>query len=89
MESAPQTPRPSWFVRFVMATVRILFVTLLFTLLGMAVGLFFGIIVTAFRHHPMNEAYRVFAVPVAVAWGAGALVWSLVQTARRASSHKS
>jgi hypothetical protein len=81
MESSPA--KPSWFVRLFMVTARTLVLTFLFALLGMAVGLFFGIIITALRGHAMSEAYRVFAIPVAITSGAGALIWNVVQAFRR------
>ena len=65
-------PRPSWFVRFIMISFRICFVTLLLTGVGMGVGLFVGILTTviggAFTHHAIDltRAYRVFAIPSAI-----------------------
>jgi len=85
MASAPLTPpSPSWFVRLLMATYRTVLLTVLFTGLGMAVGLFFGIIITALRHHPMNEAYRVISIPVAITSGTCAFVWNVVREVGKA-----
>jgi ABC-type amino acid transport system permease subunit len=67
-----------------MATYRTVLLTILFTGLGMAFGLFCGIIITALRHHPMNEAYRVISIPVAVTSGTCAFVFNVVREVRKA-----
>jgi uncharacterized BrkB/YihY/UPF0761 family membrane protein len=83
-------PRPSWFVRFIMISFRICFVTLLLTGVGMGVGLFVGILTTviggAFTHHAIDltRAYRVFAIPSAVVFGSCTLVFQVVKSLREA-----
>ncbi|MDR3763346.1 MAG: hypothetical protein P4M01_04550 [Acidobacteriota bacterium] len=79
-----QHPQPGWFVWSVMKATRVLGFTLLWAGIGMAVGLFFGILfvmlATSFQHHvpDMSLAYRVIAVPVAAVCGGVAFVWTLV-----------
>ncbi len=92
MESAvaPVKARPSWFVRLIMTSFRILFLTLLFTALGMALGLTTGILVTAisglFTHHvDMTNAYRHFAIPSAITVGSCTFLYNVVQSIRRAA----
>ena len=81
-------PRPSWFVRFIMISFRICFVTLLLTGVGMGVGLFVGILTTviggAFTHHAIDltRAYRVFAIPSAFVFGSCTFVFQIVKTLR-------
>ena len=81
-------PRPSRFVRILMTTFRIFFLTLLLTGLGMGLGLFTGILTTVigslFAHHPVDltRSYKVFAVPSAIIFGACALVFQIVQSVR-------
>lgn len=79
---APHT-EPSWFVWGVMKAARVLGFTLLWAGLGMALGLFCGIlfvmVASPFQHHApdMSEAYRAIAVPVAVLSGGAAFLWNL------------
>jgi len=81
-------PRPSWFVRFIMISFRICFVTLLLTGVGMGVGLFVGILSTvisgAFTHHAIDltRAYRVFAIPSAIIFGSCTFVFQIMKTLR-------
>jgi len=83
-------PRPSWFVRLIMTSFRIFFLTLLFTGLGMAVGLTTGILTTvisaAFTHHALDltRAYRVFAIPSAIVVGSCAFLYQLVRAVKGA-----
>ena len=83
-------PRPSWFVRFLMTSFRILFLTLLLTGVGMGLGLFTGILMTVvgslFAHHPVDltRSYKVFAVPAAVIFGGCTLVFQIVQSVQEA-----
>jgi uncharacterized BrkB/YihY/UPF0761 family membrane protein len=83
-------PRPSWFVRTLMVTFRILFLTLLVTGLGMGLGLFVGILTTviggAVTHHALDltRAYRVFAIPSAIVFGSCALVFQIIKSVREA-----
>jgi cytochrome b subunit of formate dehydrogenase len=85
-------PRPSWFVRFIMITFRICFVTLLLTGLGMGVGLFVGILTTviggAISHHAIDltRAYKVFAIPSALVFGSCTLLFQIVKSVREAVS---
>lgn len=66
-----------------MVTFRTLFVTLLCTMAGMGLGLFFGIvgaaILNAVRHGgvDMATAYRHVAIPVAIAVGSGAFLFQI------------
>jgi uncharacterized BrkB/YihY/UPF0761 family membrane protein len=86
--SAMSKPRPSWFVKALMKTFRILFLTLLMTGLGMGLGLFTGILTTVigglFAHHPLDltRSYKVFAIPSAVIFGGCTLVFQVVQAVR-------
>ncbi len=70
---------------------RTFFLTLLFTGLGMALGLMVGILTTAiaalFGHHPadMTVAYRRFAIPNAIVFGTGAFLWNVIAGVRRTS----
>ena len=76
-------------------TFRTLFVTLLFTMLGMGIGLMAGILYFAlsgaFRHaHPdMALAYRNVAIWVAIASGSSALLYQLFFETRTASRPRS
>lgn len=62
---------------------RTAFLTLLFAALGMALGLFIGIfyiiISSALTHTPadLTRAYHSIAIPTAVVFAAGALLWNL------------
>lgn len=73
-----------------MKTFRTLFVTLIFTLLGMGVGLMTGILWYAIGgairgvHPNMALAYRNIAIYVAIGFGACALLYQLFFEARRA-----
>lgn len=75
--------KPNWIQRTLVKGFRTLFVTLLFTMLGMGVGLMIGIlwyaIGGAVRHsHPdMAMAYRNVAIWVAIASGSCALLYQL------------
>ncbi len=82
----PSVPaRPPWYVRLVMIAFRTLLLTMLFALLGMAMGLLAGIIgtiVMAAMHHTqpdMTAAYRHVAIPAAVVSGAGAFLWNVLR----------
>jgi uncharacterized BrkB/YihY/UPF0761 family membrane protein len=76
--------------RFFSVVIRTLFVTLLFTLIGMGTGLFAGIIgvvVLAFVkdvHPDMQTAYLRVAIPTAIIFGTVALIYNVVQEIRRA-----
>lgn len=84
--------QPSWFVWALMKGARVLGFTLLWAGLGMAAGLFLGIlfvmVASPFQHHApdMSLAYREIAVPVAVLSGGAAFFWNLygvLQAARQ------
>jgi uncharacterized BrkB/YihY/UPF0761 family membrane protein len=87
----PERPKPSAASRFFVVVVRTLFVTLLFTLLGMGIGLFAGIIaVLALAiirniHPDMQLAYMRVAIPAAIAFGVIAFLYTVVQEIRRAA----
>ena len=67
-----------------MVSFRTLFMTLLCTMAGMAIGLFFGIVGTAIlnavRHGgvDMANAYRYVAIPVAITSGACAFLFQVI-----------
>ncbi len=92
MESAAtqERPRPSWFIRLIMVSFRVLFLTLLFTGLGMALGLFTGIMTTviggAFAHHPLDltRAYKVFAIPTAIVVGSCTFLYNVFRAVQNA-----
>jgi hypothetical protein len=82
--------RPSWLVWTVMKGFRILLLTVLWSGLGMGVGLLCGIIGVAaasailHRTPEMDLAYRHVSIPVAVFAGGGALLWNLMRTLQAA-----
>ncbi len=67
-----------------MVTFRTLFVTLLCTMAGMGLGLFFGIVATAIMnavHHggvDMANAYRHVAIPTAIVAGSCAFLFQVI-----------
>jgi len=76
-------------------SVRVLFTTLLFTAGGMGAGLFLGIVGTIVYgiikggNIDMTNAYKHVAIPVAITFGAAALVGALaleVRSRRRRTS---
>lgn len=77
---------PGWLVWSLMKGFRLVLLTVLWTGLGMGVGLFCGILGTlilgAVRHvtPDMSLAYRHVSIPVAVCSGSGAFLWNLVRT---------
>jgi len=83
---------PPWYVRLIMIGFRTLLLTMLFALLGMAMGLLAGIIgtvVIAAMHHTqpdMTAAYRHVAIPAAVASGAGTFLWNVFRAIKDAVS---
>ena len=70
------------------STVRVIFITLLFTAGGMGAGLFLGILGTVLygiisgSRIDMTNAYKHVAIPVAILTGAIALVGSIVLEVR-------
>jgi uncharacterized BrkB/YihY/UPF0761 family membrane protein len=80
--------------RFFSVVIRILFVTVLFTLIGMGAGLFAGIIgvvVLAFVkdiHPDMQTAYLRVAIPTAIVFGTIALIYNVAQEIRRAGKRQ-
>jgi lipopolysaccharide export LptBFGC system permease protein LptF len=70
------------------STIRVLFTTLLFTAAGMGAGLFLGIVGTIIygimkgSSIDMTNAYRHVAIPVAITFGAAALIGALVLEVR-------
>ena len=83
-------PKPTALQRAVMKTFRTVFVTLLFTLLGMGVGLMTGILWYAIGgavrgvHPNMALAYRNIAIYVAIGFGVCALLYQLFLERRTA-----
>ena len=81
---------PNWLVWTLMKLGRLVFLTVLWTCLGMGAGLFAGIFAvlvgSALRHQPPNlaDAYRLVAVPLALCTGGGAFVWNLGRTVQAA-----
>ncbi len=77
-------PKPNRFQKAIMVTFRTLVVTLLCTMAGMGLGLFFGIIGTAIlnavRHGgvDMSNAYRHVAIPVAITAGSCAFLFQVL-----------
>ena len=76
-------PKPTRFQKAFILTFRTLFVSLLFAMGGMALGLFCGILGTAIlnavRHGgvDMANAYRHVAVPVAITAGSCAFLYQV------------
>jgi len=77
-------PQPAPLARLLVSAVRVLFTTLIFTGAGMGVGLFVGIFgmitygLAAGVQPDMRNAYRHFAIPMAVTIGCLAFVGALV-----------
>lgn len=87
---------PSWLVWTLMKAGRVVFLTVLWTGLGMGVGLFCGILgllALGALHHQMPEmsmAYRYISIPVAVCSGSGAFLWNVARALQAAGrKHKS
>jgi hypothetical protein len=82
----PRQPGP--LARLLGSAVRVLFATLIFTGAGMGVGLFLGIIgmiaygLAAGIQPDMRNAYRHFAIPVALTIGSIAFLGALVLEVR-------
>ena len=76
--------QPGKLATLLVSAVRVLFTTLIFTGAGMGVGLFLGIIgmiaygLAAHVQPDMRNAYRHFAIPVALTIGCIAFVGALV-----------
>ncbi|MDT8069658.1 MAG: hypothetical protein ROO76_15945 [Terriglobia bacterium] len=83
-------PQPTWLGRLFVKTFRTLFVTLIFTMLGMGVGLMTGILWYAIGgavrgvHPNMALAYRNIAIYVAIGFGVCALLYQLFLERRTA-----
>jgi len=92
------TTEPSWLVWTVMKGFRVVSLTVLWTGLGMGVGLFCGIVgvlvlsVVQHRALDLSLAYRNIATPVAVVSGGCAFLWNgfrmVQETARRARARQ-
>jgi hypothetical protein len=86
--------QPSWLVWTLMKGFRIGLLTVLWSGLGMGVGLFCGILGVAVSgailHRGLNMelAYRYVAIPVALCAGGCALLWNLMRTAQAAMQRK-
>jgi hypothetical protein len=78
--------QPSWLVWTLMKLFRITLLTVLWSGLGMGVGLFCGIlgvlVLGAMRHvsPDMSMAYRYVSIPVAVCSGSCAFIWNVVRS---------
>jgi NhaP-type Na+/H+ and K+/H+ antiporter len=77
--------RPSWFIRLLMTTSRIVLLTIMSMALGMGLGLLagiFGTIIASMIRHTnadMTAAYRTFAIPSALLFGSVTLGYQLVR----------
>jgi hypothetical protein len=86
--------QPSWLVWTLMKSFRLLFLTVMWTGLGMGLGLFTGIMVLmtagAFQHRmlPMDAAYRQIAIPFALCTGGCAFLWNLIRTLQAAARRR-
>ena len=82
--------RPNWAIWLLMKAFRIVALTVLWTGLGMAAGLFCAIFVLTTTgaihgHLPeMSLAYRRISIPVAITTGSCALLWNLGRTVQAA-----
>lgn len=92
---APEPARePSWLVWTLMKGFRLLFLTVLWSGLGMGLGLLAGIMVlmtSGAIHHSMPEmdvAYRQIAIPSALGTGGCAFLWNLVRTLQAAARRR-
>jgi hypothetical protein len=80
--------RPGPFARALGSTVRVLFTTLIFTAGGMGAGLLLGILgmiaygLIAGVQPDMRNAYRHFAIPLAITIGCVAFVGALILEVR-------
>ena len=80
----PDVRRPGAFARAFGSTARVFFTTLLFTAAGMGLGLLLGILgmitygLIAGVQPDMRNAYRHFAIPLAIAVGCIAFVGAVV-----------
>lgn len=83
-----QPKQPTPLARLLVSAARVLFTTLIFTGAGMGVGLFLGIIgmiaygLAAHVQPDMRNAYRHFAIPVALTIGSIAFLGALVLEVR-------
>jgi hypothetical protein len=81
---------PSWLVWTLMKLTRLVLLTVLWSGLGMGVGLFCGIVGVlaraAMQHATpdMSMAYRYVSIPVAVVCGSCAFLWNLRRTLQAA-----
>jgi hypothetical protein len=86
---APRT-EPGWLAWTLVALIRITFLTVIWTGLGMGAGLLLGLLAAMLRAaltHSLGDvdlAYRLVAIPLAALCGTGALLWNLVGTAKAA-----
>jgi hypothetical protein len=85
---------PSWLVWTLMKGARVVLLTVLWTGLGMGVGLFCGIIgllvKSAILHQTpdMSVAYRYISIPLAITSGSCAFLWNLIRTFQSARKRK-
>jgi uncharacterized membrane protein YhhN len=85
------TKEPSWPVWVLMKGFRVIVLTVLWSGLGMGVGLFCGILgvlaAGAIQHRTpdMSVAYRYISIPVAIGSGSCAFLWNVVRTLQAAA----
>lgn len=78
-----EAPKPTRFQRAVMSGFRTLFLTVMFTGLGMGLGLFIGILSTAIMNISahggltMALAYRRVAIPTAIVFGSCTFIYQI------------
>ena len=86
--------QPSWLVWTLMKGFRIVLLTVLWTGLGMGVGLVCGIVgvlawsAMAHRTPDMSMAYRYVSIPVAISIGGCAFVWNVVGAFQAAAKRR-
>jgi hypothetical protein len=87
--------QPSWLVWTLMKGGRVVLLTVLWSGLGMGVGLFcgiLGVLARAAMLHltpDMSMAYRYVSIPVAICSGSCAFIWNLVRACQAAArKHK-
>jgi hypothetical protein len=85
---------PTWLVWTLMKGARVVLLTVLWTGLGMGLGLFCGIIGLLIRSAilhltpDMSMAYRSFSIPVAITSGSCAFLWNVMRTVQAAGKRR-
>jgi hypothetical protein len=86
--------QPNWLVWTLMKGFRVVLLTVLWTGLGMAVGLFCGIISLLVRSAilhltpDMSMAYRYVSIPIAICTGSCAFLWNTWRTVQAAAARR-